>query len=111
MTAKLCKMAIWNMSWPPDLRRALSPPQSFEPVPGGSGVADGVLGMAVAEIVLDQAKIIASVGEREAAGVAQHVRVDRRQRRAIPRLPRRRRHALPEDLRPDRHDGELKAQA
>jgi hypothetical protein len=47
---------------------------------GDAGVADRVLGIAVAEIVLDEPQIVAAVGEGEAAGVTQHVRVDRRQR-------------------------------
>ncbi len=40
---------------------------------------NGVLGIAVSEVILDEPQIVASVGEVEAAGVAQHVRVDRRQ--------------------------------
>ena len=49
---------------------------------GDAGVAHGVLGIAVAEVVLDEPQIVAPVGEGEAAGVTQHVWVDRRQRSA-----------------------------
>ena len=38
-----------------------------------------VLGIAVAEIVLNEAQVISAVGEREAAGVTKHVRMDFRQ--------------------------------
>ena len=40
---------------------------------------DGVLGIAVAEVVLDQAQVVALVGEVVAAGVPERVRVDARQ--------------------------------
>ena len=40
---------------------------------------DGVFGVAVAEVVLDQTQVITLVGEVEAAGMAQHVWLDRRQ--------------------------------
>ena len=40
---------------------------------------DGVFGVAVAEVVLDQMQVITLVGEVEAAGMAQHVWMDRRQ--------------------------------
>jgi len=42
-------------------------------------VVDGVLGVAVAEVVLDQPKVMALVGEGMSAGVAQRVRVHARQ--------------------------------
>jgi hypothetical protein len=38
---------------------------------------DGISGIAVAEIILDQPEIVASIRESEAAGVAQHVRITR----------------------------------
>ena len=38
-----------------------------------------VLGIAVAEIVLNETQIISTVGERESAGVTKHVRMDFRQ--------------------------------
>ena len=51
------------------------PPQLLEPCRIGGGVADGVLDVAVAEVVLDQPGVRALVGQGVAAGVAQHVRV------------------------------------
>jgi len=56
-----------------------SPPQPFEPPSRGPRVADGVLRVAVSEVVLDEPKTISAVREREPARVAQHMRVDRRQ--------------------------------
>ncbi len=41
---------------------ALSP-QPFEAMAGSAGVVDGVLGVAVAEVILDQPEIMALVGE------------------------------------------------
>ena len=40
---------------------------------------DGMSGIAVAEVILDQPEIVAPIREREAAGMPQHVRMDRRQ--------------------------------
>ena len=40
---------------------------------------EGVPGVAVAEVVLDQAEVISLVGQREAAGVPQRVRMHVRQ--------------------------------
>src|SRR5215217_1272424 len=54
-------------------------PQPLETIGGGAGVMGRVLGLAVAEIVLDQPQVVALVREIEAAGVAEHVRADRRQ--------------------------------
>ena len=51
------------------------PPQLFKPRRVGGGVADGVLDVAVAEVVLDQPGVRALVGQGVAAGVAQHVRI------------------------------------
>ena len=50
-------------------------PEPFEPPTGSPRVVDGVPGIAVAEVVLDEAQIVPLVGEREAAGMAQRVRV------------------------------------
>lgn len=36
----------------------------------------GVARVAVAEVILDQPQVVAAVGQREAAGVTQHVRPD-----------------------------------
>jgi hypothetical protein len=44
---------------------------------GELGVADRVLDVLVAEVVLDRARVLAVVGELEARRVAEHVRVDR----------------------------------
>src|SRR3954447_8867583 len=51
-------------------------PQPFETMGGDTGVVGRVPGLAVAEIVLDQAQIVATIGEIVATGVAQRVRVD-----------------------------------
>jgi hypothetical protein len=40
---------------------------------------DGMSGVAMAKVVLDQPEIVAPIRESEAAGVPQHVRMDRRQ--------------------------------
>jgi hypothetical protein len=57
---------------------AASASQPLEAAAGGACVADGVPRVAVAEVVLDQAQVVAPVGQLEAAGVAHHVRVDGR---------------------------------
>jgi len=44
-------------------------------VPGWSGALGGVLDVAVFGVVLNEPRIRALVGEREAASVAEHVRV------------------------------------
>src|SRR4029453_4485785 len=46
-------------------------PQPFEAMGGDTGVVGGVPGLPMAEIVLDQAQVVAAVGETVAAGVAQ----------------------------------------
>jgi hypothetical protein len=48
-------------------------------VAGHPGVMGGVLGIAMAEVILDQAQVGAAVGEGETAGVPQHVGMDVRQ--------------------------------
>src|SRR6478672_4954912 len=56
-----------------------SSPEPLEPPAGSTGVVDGVSGIAVAEVVLDEAQVVPLVGEREAAGMAQRVRVHTQQ--------------------------------
>ncbi len=58
-----------------DLRHASSP-EVLEPLGRQLGVAHGVLDISVAEIGLQRPRIVALAGQREAAGVAQHVRVN-----------------------------------
>ena len=53
-----------------------SAPEPFETMGGDTGVVGGVPGLAMAEIVLDQAQVVAPVGEIVATGMAQRVRVD-----------------------------------
>ena len=53
-------------------------PTSRETPCGDAGVVDGMLGIAVTEIILDEALVETAVGEREPTGMAQHVGVDRR---------------------------------
>jgi len=48
-----------------------------------AGIVDGVLGVAVAEVVLDEAQVVALVGEVVAAGVAKCVQVDASQAGAL----------------------------
>src|SRR3954447_25750061 len=43
-------------------------PEPLEPPTGSTGVVDGVPGIAVAEVVLDEAQVMPSVGERKTAG-------------------------------------------
>src|SRR3954464_6531925 len=57
-------------------RLMISPPEPLEPAAGYAGVMDGVLGVAMAQVVLDEAQIVALVGQIEAARVAQHMRMD-----------------------------------
>ena len=65
--ATLCKVtvffdAMWSTS-----------PEPVEPA-GGPGVVDGVPGIAMTQVILDETQIVAPVGEIIAAGMAQHVR-------------------------------------
>ena len=60
----------------PGMDSVLPLPEVLEPVGGELGVAGGVLDVAVAEPFLDGAGIVLAMGEGEAAGMAQHVRVD-----------------------------------
>ena len=61
---------------PAGMGSVLPLPEVLEPVGGELGVAGGVLDVAVAEPFLDGAGVVPGMGEREAAGMAQHVRVD-----------------------------------
>src|SRR3954452_15257355 len=77
-------------------------PEPFEPPAVSPCVVDGVSGIAVAEVVLDEAQVMPLVGEREAAGMAQRVWVHtqqtgtlgRRGDQVIDRLPGHRLTAL-----------------
>jgi hypothetical protein len=51
----------------------VSAPQLLEPGGVARGVFDGVLNVAMSEIILNEPRVSAPVGERKAAGVAQHV--------------------------------------
>ena len=50
-----------------------SPPQLFEACRIGRRVLDGVLNVPVSEVILNEPRIRALVGQSEAASVAQHV--------------------------------------
>src|SRR4051794_1109880 len=52
-------------------------PEILEPLRGQLSVPCGVLDVAVAEPLLNGSRVVSIVGELEATGVAQHVRVDR----------------------------------
>jgi len=52
-------------------------PEAPEPTRHQRGVPDGVLDVPVSEVVLNQPRVCASVGEVEARRMSQHVRVDR----------------------------------
>src|SRR3954452_571315 len=54
-------------------------PEPLEPPAVSPCVVDGVSGIAVAEVVLDEAQIVPLVGEREATGMAQRVWVHTQQ--------------------------------
>ena len=60
------------------LSLVLSLPEIFEPLRGKFSVPGGVLDVAMAEPLLDSARVmLAAVGECKAAGVPEHVRVNR----------------------------------
>jgi hypothetical protein len=63
---------------PPEHSRKplLNPLKVLEPVRGHLGVANRVLDVAMAEVVLQCAGVLADVGEFAAAGVAQHGRMN-----------------------------------
>src|SRR5215813_5470578 len=54
------------------------PPKVFEPVGRHFGIPDRVLNVLVPKVVLQGPRVVAIVGELEPAGVAKHVRVDRK---------------------------------
>ena len=51
----------------------LVPPEVPEPVRAQLGIADRMLDVLVAEVVLQSSSIVAVIGQLEAAGMAQHV--------------------------------------
>ena len=55
----------------PEVRSA--PPKVLEPVGRHVGVLDRVLDVPVPEVVLQRPRVVAIVGEPEAAGMAKHV--------------------------------------
>src|SRR5437588_12756780 len=61
------------------VRNDRSTPDSLEAAAGDTRVMDGVPGVAVAQVILDQPKIVTPIRASEAAGVSQHVRMDWRQ--------------------------------
>src|SRR5947207_2913281 len=59
------------------MNNCLSSPKSFEPCRISGGISDGVLNVAVAEIILDEPGVGSLVGQGEAASMAQHVGMGR----------------------------------
>jgi hypothetical protein len=57
--------------------KKLLSPQLLEPCRVGGDVANGVLNVAMPEIILNEAGVCPLVGEGKAAGVGQHVGMDR----------------------------------
>jgi len=53
------------------------PPKVLEPIGRHFGVPDRVLNVLVPEVVLQNPRVVAVVGELEATGMAKHVWVDR----------------------------------
>src|SRR5262249_61033796 len=53
-------------------------PKVLEPVRRHFGVPDRVLNVLVAEVVLQGPRVVAIIGQLEPAGMAKHVRVDRK---------------------------------
>ena len=53
-----------------------SPPKILEPIRRQLGVPNRMLDVLVPEVLLQDAGVVAIVGQLEPAGVAQHVRVD-----------------------------------
>ena len=54
----------------------LVPPEVPEPVRAQLGIADRMLDVLVAEVVLQSSSIVAVIGQLEAAGVPEHVWMD-----------------------------------
>ena len=73
-------LPLCSPSWPSDREGvrfghlALSP-QPLEAPPRRAGIMDGVPEVTVAEVVLDEPEIMALIGQGEAAGVSQRVRM------------------------------------
>jgi len=59
--------------WSPSINSRNSPPQFLEPGRVGGGIPDGVLYVPMAEVILNEPRVRALIGKREAASVAQHV--------------------------------------
>ena len=72
-TAPRPKKTAGRLPWV--IHRCLVLPPTLEPGRCQLGVTDGVLDVLVAQIRLQGSRVLAGVGQREAAGVAQHVRV------------------------------------
>jgi hypothetical protein len=68
----------WDLSGPYG-----SAPDTFKAAADDACVMDGMSGVAVAEVILDQPEIVAPIRECEATGVSQHVRMNRRQSGAL----------------------------
>jgi hypothetical protein len=60
------------------LVRARSTPDSLEAATDYACVMDGMSGVTVTKVILDQPEVVSPVRQGEAAGVPQHVRMDRR---------------------------------
>ena len=73
MMARRPKKTAGRLPWL--IHRCLVLPPTLEPGRCQLGVTDGVLDVLVAQIRLQRARVLAGIGEREAAGMAQHVRV------------------------------------
>ena len=64
---------------------SVASPKVLETVGRHLGVPDRVLNVLVPEVVLQRPRVVAGVGELEAAGVAKHVWVDRELHLGTPR--------------------------
>jgi len=58
-----------------DIEEIDLPPQPLKPGRIRRGVSDGMLNVPVSQVILDEPRIRALVGQGEAAGVAEHVRM------------------------------------
>lgn len=54
-------------------------PETFEAPACGAGVMDGMPGIAMAQVVLDEPQVVPLVSQDEPAGMTQRVRMDARQ--------------------------------
>jgi len=66
---------VWSLS---ALKRPDSTPKALEASGCDAGVVNGVLGIAMPKVVLDQPQVVAAVGQGEAAGMSKHVRMHER---------------------------------